>query len=168
MANGTNTITTKFASALLAAQQQITEVEKGADNPYFKSKYADLSSVIDAVKPALNKNGIVFLQFPATAPFENYLALTTVLIYAPTGEMLQETANTPLAKSDPQGFGSAVTYLRRYGLQSIVGLKAVDDDGNAASEPGLQQPRAAFKQAKPQATAPVKSKAGLFPVPKRG
>lgn len=159
-------IPVKLATALLAAQKDIDEVEKGADNPYFKSKYADLSAVIDAIKPALNKHGIVFLQFPTTPPFENYLALTTILIHVESGESIQATAIAPLAKSDPQGFGSAVTYLRRYGLQSIMGLKAVDDDGNAASEPALQQPKAAFRIRQPQVAAPIKQKVGMFPVPK--
>jgi hypothetical protein len=123
---------TKIAPALLTAQRAITFAVKDSTNPHFKSKYADLSSVIDAVKPALNEAGIVFLQMPAPSDRDS-LALTTRLIHE-SGEWIESTATCPLQKSDPQGYGSAVTYLKRYSLASAVGLYQEDDDGNAASK----------------------------------
>lgn len=122
----------KIAPALLQAQRAITFAVKDAKNPHFKSTYADLSSVIDATKPALNEAGICFIQMPAPSDRDS-LALTTRLIHE-SGEWIESTATCPLQKSDPQGYGSAVTYLKRYSLASAVGLYQEDDDGNAASK----------------------------------
>jgi len=123
----------KIAPALLTAQRAITFAVKDAKNPQFKSTYADLSSVIDAVKPALNNAGILFLQMMAPSDRDS-LALTTRLIHE-SGEWIESTATCPLQKNDPQGYGSAVTYLKRYSLASAVGLYQDDDDGNEASKP---------------------------------
>jgi hypothetical protein len=128
----------KISAALLEAQQAITFASKDATNPHFHSKYADLPSVIDAVKPALNKCGIVFIQ--SASPSEpGTLALSTRLIHV-SGEWLEDTAVMPLQKLDPQGFGSAMTYARRYSLAAFTGLYQDDDDGNAASVPAKQEP----------------------------
>jgi hypothetical protein len=121
----------KIAPALLAAQKQITFAAKDATNPHFKSKYADLPSVIDACKPALNSAGIAFMQ-TAGESADARLVLTTRLLHE-SGEWIEGTASCPLPKSDPQGFGSAMTYLRRYGMAAIVGLYQEDDDGNGAA-----------------------------------
>jgi ERF superfamily len=119
-----------IATALLKAQQEMTFASKGATNPHFKSKYADLPSVIDAVKSPLNDAGIVFLQTPSPSD-DGRLHLTTRLIHS-SGEWIEDTATCPLPKQDPQGFGSALTYLRRYSLAAICGLYQDDDDGNGA------------------------------------
>jgi hypothetical protein len=121
----------KLAVALLAAQKAITFASKDASNPFFKSKYADLPTVIDAVKPALNDAGIVFIQ-SATPSDSGTLSLVTRLIHE-SGEWIEDTAIAPLQKNDPQGYGSAITYLRRYSLAAITGLYQDDDDGQAAS-----------------------------------
>jgi hypothetical protein len=121
----------KISAALLAAQKQIKFAAKDAKNPAFRSTYADLPSVIDAIKPALNEAGIVFVQ--TMSPSESgFLAITTRLMHE-SGEWIEDTATIPLQKNDPQGYGSAVTYGRRYGLAAITGLYQDDDDGNAAS-----------------------------------
>ena len=120
-----------IAPALLQAQQNITFAAKESTNPHFRSKYASLSSVIDAIKPALNNNGIVFLQFVSPSD-DGKLHLTTRLLHT-SGEYMEDTASCPLAKNDPQGYGSALTYLRRYTLASVIGLYQDDDDGQAAS-----------------------------------
>jgi hypothetical protein len=91
-----------------------------------------LPSVIDAVKTALNDAGIVFLQTPSPSP-DGMLYLTTRLLHE-SGEWIQDTATTPFPKQDPQGYGSAITYLRRYSLSAITGLYQDDDDGNAAAK----------------------------------
>lgn len=120
-----------LTQALLQAQKAITFAGKNARNPHFKNTYADLTAVIDAIKPALNEAGIVFMQTPS--PSENgTLALTTRLVHADTGEFMEDTGVCPLPKADPQGYGSAMTYMRRYSLASICGLYQDDDDGEQA------------------------------------
>ena len=131
----------KIAVALLQAQRAITFAVKDSSNPHFKSKYADLSSVIEACKPALNNAGICFIQMMAPSDHGS-IALTTRLLHE-SGEWIESTATCPLPKNDPQGYGSANTYLRRYGLAAAVGLYQDDDDGNAASKKG---PAKAFAQ----------------------
>jgi len=118
-----------IAPALLKAQEKITFASKDATNPHFKSKYADLPAVIDAVKPALNSENIVFLQSCSPSD-DNKLHLTTRLIHS-SGEWIEDTAVCPLPKQDPQGYGSAITYLRRYSLAALAGLYQSDDDGEA-------------------------------------
>jgi len=118
---------TKIAPALLQAQSNITFAGKNARNPHFKNAYADLPAVIDAVKEALNNAGIIFLQTPSPSE-DGRLHLTTRLLHE-SGEWIEDVAVCPLPKSDPQGFGSALTYLRRYSLASICGLYQEDDDG---------------------------------------
>ena len=122
-----------IAPAILKAQKAITFAAKDATNPHYKSKYADLPSVIDAIKPALNLVGIAFLQTAGTSD-PGILAMTTRLLHE-SGEWIEDTATCPLPKNDPQGYGSACTYLRRYSLAAIVGLYQDDDDGQAASKP---------------------------------
>lgn len=120
-----------IAQALLKAQRAITFAVKDSKNPHFKSTYADLGSVIGACKTALNESGIVFMQMPSPSE-SGTIALTTRLLHS-SGEWIEDTATCPLQKSDPQGYGSANTYLRRYALAAAVGLYQDDDDGNAAS-----------------------------------
>ena len=143
--NTSDTIT-KIAPALLKAQRAITFAIKDSKNPAFRSTYADLSSVIEACKPALNDAGIAFMQMPAPSD-PGTIALTTRLIHE-SGEWIESTATCPLQKVDPQGYGSANTYLRRYSLAAAVGLYQDDDDGNAGSKP---KPAAAPTKAQPAA-----------------
>lgn len=120
-----------ISKALLKAQAAFTFAGKNARNPHFKNTYADLTAVIDAIKPALNESGIVFMQ--TSSPSDSgILALTTRLIHAESGEFIEDTGTCPLPKSDPQGYGSAMTYMRRYCLASICGLYQDDDDGEQA------------------------------------
>lgn len=133
----------KIAPALLEAQKAITFAAKDTNNPFFKSKYADLPCVIDAVKSHLNENGIVFIQ-SASPSEQGYLAMTTRLMHE-SGEWIEDTATLPLPKADPQGYGSASTYARRYGLAAICGLYQDDDDGNAAQKrPAANQSREGY------------------------
>lgn len=123
----------KIAPALLKAQKAITFAAKDSTNPHFRSKYADLPSVIDACKKPLNDNGIAFMQFLAPSD-TGFIAIATRLQHE-SGEWIESVATCPLPKSDPQGYGSACTYVRRYSLASAVGLYQDDDDGQAASKP---------------------------------
>lgn len=117
----------KIAPAFLKAQKNIESVIKDSSNPFFKSKYADLTAVIDACKDHLNKEGIAILQ-----PVDG-MNVETILIHE-SGEWFSSI--TPVVakeQNNPQALGSAITYAKRYGLQSMVLLPAEDDDGNAAS-----------------------------------
>ena len=120
-----------IAPALVQAQKGITFASKDGVNPHFKNKYASLSSVIDAIKPALNDAGIVFVQ-TASPSDDNKLHLTTRLIHS-SGEWIEDVATCPLSKQDAQGFGSCMSYLRRYSLASITGLYQDDDDAQSAT-----------------------------------
>jgi len=120
----------ELALALHKAQTKIKAALKDSTNPHFRSKYADLSSVVEAVKSPLNAEGIVFLQ--GVSGVENGVAVETMLLHV-SGEWMSSTLEIPASKHDAQGYGSAITYGRRYGLQAMCGVPAEDDDGNAAT-----------------------------------
>lgn len=123
----------KIAPALLSAQQAIGFAAKDSKNPAFKSSYANLESVIEAIKAPLNDAGIMFMQtFAEGSP--GFLSLTTRLLHT-SGEWIEDTLTMPLTKHDAQGFGSAATYARRYALAAVTGLYQADDDGTAACRP---------------------------------
>lgn len=124
----------KIAAALAIAQANMGDVKKNAQNPHFKSKYADLGAVLDAVWPALEKADITLLQPPAgrLEGEDYYVVIETVLLHK-SGQRAWWSFMLPTSKHDPQGAGSAVTYARRYSVQSFFGLVPEDDDGNAAS-----------------------------------
>jgi hypothetical protein len=120
-----------LASAYVAAFADIEGAVKDAKNPHFKSKYADLPAVIAAIKPALIKHGLAFSQ--PCQPTEEGVTVRTLLHHA-SGETLDlGSLFVPANKRDAQGFGSALTYARRYALVSAFGVPTEDDDGNAAS-----------------------------------
>lgn len=124
---------TKFqniAAALAAAQSQMGKATKDSENPHFRSKYADLGSVMDACLPALNACGIALTQ--PTGENELGRFVSTILIHE-GGERLECNVPLILQKQDMQGYGSAVTYARRYGLMCMSGIAPEDDDGNAAA-----------------------------------
>ena len=123
----------QIATALLKAQSEMSNPIKGASNPYFKSKYADLNSVREAVIPVLNSNGISVIQPMVHIDGRNFIK--TILLHE-SGEALESYTEIVYAKTnDAQAQGSGITYARRYGLQSMVCVGADDDDGNAASKP---------------------------------
>lgn len=122
-----------LASAMAKAQAQVEGAVKGKVNPAFRSKYADLASVWDACREQLTANGLAVVQFPGEM-VDNRLTLTTQLTHQ-SGEWMRSTLSIPLSKVDAQGYGSAVTYARRYALAAVVGVCPEDDDGNAASRP---------------------------------
>lgn len=125
-------------------------IAKDKDNPYFKSKYAPLESILPAIKGPLKEAGLVFFQAP-TWLGEGQPALGTTLIDIESGEKIETIVPLILAKQDPQGVGSAITYMRRYSLVAMLGLNCdEDDDGNAAS--AKVTPKAAV--ATPKVTPP--------------
>ena len=120
----------ELAAALVAAQAEFSAVPKTADNPFFKSKYADLATVVSHTQPILAKHGLAVSQFPTQINGEP--ALITYLLHA-SGQVLADTMKLCAAKSDPQGQGAAITYARRFAYMAVLGLVAdVDDDGNTA------------------------------------
>jgi hypothetical protein len=121
-----------IAMALAAAQSHMGKALKSANNPHFKSKYADLSSVVDACMPALNECGIAVIQ--PTTDDEDGRYVETILIHGKSGESLKCRVPLIVSKQDMQGYGSAVTYARRYGLMSMAGIAPEDDDGLAAAK----------------------------------
>jgi hypothetical protein len=126
-----------IATALASAQAKMGKALKSANNPHFKSKYADLASVTDACLPALNEAGIAVIQ--PTTDDDSGRYVETVLIHGESGETLKCRVPLIVSKQDMQGYGSAVTYARRYGLMSMAGIAPEDDDGNAASKAAPKQ-----------------------------
>lgn len=125
----------KIAQALNKAQSELGSVVKGSDNPYYNSKYADINDVIKTIKETLNKNGITFIQ-PLMVKEVAGLKVTVVetILLHNSGEFISsETEVVTKDNGDAQKYGAAITYSRRFGLQSIVGLPAEDDDGNTAT-----------------------------------
>lgn len=119
-----------IAAALVKAQKGFAPALKSATNPHFKSKYADLAACVEAVIDSLNKEGIALIQ--KQHPHEGGVAVETVFVHE-SGETLSAGVLTvPAAKQDPQGYGSALTYARRYSLMAACGIAPEDDDGNAA------------------------------------
>lgn len=121
-----------LATALVKFQGMMKPIAKDASNPFFKSKYASLSAIIEDTKEPLVKCGLSYAQFP-----DEQDGLTTVLMHT-SGEWLAATYNISPVDRKPQSLGSAITYARRYALQSVLGLQVDDDDGNEASKPKIK------------------------------
>ena len=121
----------ELATALSKAQGQMGGASKTADNPFFKSKYADLGSVIAAVKEPMAENGLSYVQFPFA--FEGNVGVTTRLMHS-SGQFMESSFAIPAPKNDPHTYGGLVSYCRRFSLQSILGIPSEDDDGNAVTQ----------------------------------
>lgn len=114
---------------LHALQKDIDPIKKDETNPFFRSKYFDINGLIEAVQPLLTKHGLVIIQ--PLSDINGKPAITTIVTDIESGEMCQDTIVIP-EQTDIQKFGAAVTYMRRYALQSLLLLQAEDDDGNTA------------------------------------
>ena len=122
-----------ICSALVRAQRGFAPALKTSTNPHFRSKYVDLAGCIEAVVDALNGAGIALIQ--RTSEDNTGVTVETVFIHE-SGEMMEcGKLHVPASKQDPQGYGSALTYARRYSLMAAAGIAPEDDDGNAASKP---------------------------------
>jgi hypothetical protein len=127
---------------LLEAQKEIGAIKKDSDNPFFKSKYFDINAILAVVKPVLNKHGLLLTQAIKTKFGESNeptfhtesIGIETKIVDAETKEEVSAICAIPQI-SDPQKQGSAITYFRRYALQSLLALEAEDDDANEASKP---------------------------------
>src|SRR5262245_14318121 len=151
----------ELTTALAAAQGEMAGAVKDATNPFFKSNYADLASVWDACREALSKHQLAVVQFPQTEfrgeaePYEwesrsgekrygvrvaTVVSVQTRLAHA-SGQWMEDSVSTMLPTGDPQAVGSAITYLRRYALQSVVGVAPEDDDAEKAhTQPPPREP----------------------------
>jgi len=119
-----------IAAAFVKAQRQFGPALKTSTNPHFRSKYADLSNCIEAVIDALNANGIGLMQ--RTYESKDGVMVETIFVHE-SGEVMEcGLLHVPASKQDPQGYGSALTYARRYSLLAATGLAPEDDDGNAS------------------------------------
>lgn len=142
-----------LADKLLTIQQKGVELQKTAINPHFKNKYVPLEEIIGAVVPLLNEHGIVLLQ--AVGHYEGTPVLVTTLLDSEGGERFESASPLILEKQTPQAVGSAITYMRRYALLSLLGLVAdEDDDGNKAS------PQRRTRTVKPKATESAEEELG--------
>jgi hypothetical protein len=120
---------TNLAAALNKAQASMSGAKKSANNPFFKSKFANLEEVIHCIKEPFADNGLSFAQFPVSS--DGFAGVETVIMHE-SGEYISNEFTLKCVKNDPQGYGSAITYARRYGLQAAVGVPAEDDDGEGA------------------------------------
>jgi hypothetical protein len=121
-----------IAAALVKAQRGFAPALKTSTNPHFRSKYVDLAGCVEAVVDSLNAAGIALIQ--RTSQDDTGVTVETVFVHE-SGQMLEcGKLHVPAAKQDPQGYGSALTYARRYSLMAACGIAPEDDDGNAASK----------------------------------
>ena len=127
----------QIASAMVKAQKSFGPALKTHTNPAFRSKYADLSACIEAVIDALNNNGIMLMQ--PLHECETGVTVETVFLHESGEQISSGKLHVPAVKQDPQGYGSAITYARRYSLMAACGIAPEDDDGNAASKPAAAQ-----------------------------
>lgn len=114
-----------LATALAAAQGEMENADKNAANPHFKSRYADLAEILNTVRPTLAKHGLSVTQLPR---YEDGVVTVDTMLLHTSGEWLAGETSAPCGKLDPQGVGSATTYLRRYSLAAICGIAQEDDD----------------------------------------
>lgn len=138
----------EIAAALSKAQANIKGAIKDSSNPFFKSKYADLESVIGCSREALSDNNLSFVQL--TRVDGDKITLETMLMHS-SGQFIVSEYPIITQKTDSQSIGSAITYARRYSLTAMLGIPQVDDDGNAASDKSVaNEPRKATNVTTPK------------------
>lgn len=144
-------------TALAKAQAEIENACKNANNPHFKSKYADLAEVLTTIRETFSKHGLGFLQ--ATG-FDGSLVNVTTTVTHSSGGYITSVASCVPAKTDAQGVGSATTYLRRYGGAAMAGIAQEDDDGQAAAHTGKPVPLT-VANGKPKTAAEIEAELQL-------
>jgi hypothetical protein len=143
----------EIASALVKAQKEFGPALKSSTNPAFRSRYADLSACVEAVIDALNNNDIFMMQ--PTHECDNGVIVETIFIHSSGEQISSGKLHVPATKHDAQGYGSALTYARRYSLMTACGIAPEDDDGNSAAKPAQAKAAPAKPAAAPAAKAPV-------------
>lgn len=130
----------QISPALVAALGELRGVAKDSKNPHFKNDYASLEAVIETARPVLLTHGLAFMQ--GLGEFQGGAMTVSTRIIHTSGQWIESDFQMPVGKSDPQGTASASTYARRYSLMGILGLPAVDDDGESAMQrPPANEPR---------------------------
>ncbi len=129
----------ELAKAMLEVQRAVRPACKDSFNEFTRSKYATLGSVMEACRDTLIDNGIWVTQFPVDVGVSHTLGLVTKMVHVDSGQWQSSLLVMPLPKNDPQGYGSALTYARRYGICALVGIVTEDDDGNLASTTSSNQ-----------------------------
>lgn len=147
-----------IAAALVKAQKEFGPALKTSTNPHFRTKYADLSACIEAVIDGLNNNGIYLMQLNEER--EGGVCIQTVFIHESGEQLTAGSLFVPAAKQDPQGYGSALTYARRYSLMAACGIAPEDNDANSAKAPA---PRPAVVSPPPTAPTPKPKAAPVVP-----
>lgn len=143
-------------AAFVKAQKEFAPALKTASNPHFKSRYADLAACVEAVVDALNNHGIGLMQ--RTYLDDSGVTVETVFVHESGEQIDGGKLHVPAAKADPQGYGSALTYARRYSLMAACGIAPEDDDGNAASQgrgSAQAKPQRQQNSRQPAPSAPV-------------
>jgi len=153
----------EITAALSKAQGELVGAVKDSKNPFFKSNYADLSSVWDSCRAQLSKNGLAVTQLLQES--EKGLSLVTLLSHS-SGQWMKSVYPVKPVKDDPQGIGSAITYARRYALSAMVGVAQVDDDGEASM--GRTQGLPQMKMEQPGPNDGVKDNSYTIPFGKFG
>jgi len=119
----------KLAEALSGAQSEMKGAKKDSVNPFFKSNYADLDTVIKSCFPQLTKYGLSVIQGTDTDDKGGFY-VTTMLMHK-SGQWIKSKLKMPITKPDAQGVGATITYARRFSLSAMVGIAQTDDDGNS-------------------------------------
>ena len=148
----TSTSITTIAKSLAAASASLRNPGQDATNPHFRSKYTSLVGLIDSLRAPLHAHGIIVLQ-PVSSPVAGRVRVTTTLLHS-SGEWMSSTADLP-SGATAQSFGAAVAYLRRYALQSMLGVSGdadADDDGEAER---VKAEKPAKRKAEPVLTTPT-------------
>jgi len=144
----------QLATALATAQASMGPAIKGARNPHFRSSYADLASVVEAIREPFTSNGLSWVQAPSVDVASGLVTVSTRILHT-SGQWLEASVSAMPGRGgkgdlSPQAVGSAVTYLRRYGLQALSGLPSADDDAEAAMGRNMPQQRQQRPQQRPQ------------------
>ena len=132
--------TSAIAKAFVEAQKEFAPALKTSTNPHFRSKYVDLSGCVEAVLDALNNHGFALIQ--KTHDCDNGVKVETIFMYESGEQISGGVISVPADKQNAQGYGSALTYARRYSLMAACGIAPEDDDGNAATKAPAPKPQA--------------------------
>jgi hypothetical protein len=130
--NNHSTSINEIAKALSNTQQEMRFAKKDSNNPFYKSRYADLASIWDVCREPLTKNGLSVTQLPLGMNSDGYIRLQTILMHT-SGQWIKSEIQMKPVDGKPQSYGSTLTYARRYALSAVVGVVQDDDDGNDGS-----------------------------------
>jgi hypothetical protein len=144
-----------LSQALVKFQSQLKPVSKDSENPFFKSRYADLSNILQAVLPILTANGLAVIQ-PMKVTEAGFTVLITRLIHE-SGEFIESEMILP-NHADPQKYGALISYYKRYQIQALLGINTeTDDDANSISQGNNYRPGQSGTYSKPVNTPAMTS-----------